>query len=210
MERGFDLCSALRRIRRIADCSQRQLAEQLGVSQSVLSRAEAGARELPLSLLVRAAALAGLRLALVNRDGREVTGMATNTVRDLGGRRFPAHLDTRYSDEGWWHGPERYSRPQPWYTFDRDRAGRDAARSETGTPDDHQLPQGGDSPQARRARRREEALRKAAEERQRRFLAGELVRQPDWVCQCPPECAELDQGLRPVHAPDCPCGCDVD
>jgi transcriptional regulator with XRE-family HTH domain len=200
----------LRRIRRAADLSQRELAAALGISQSAVAQGENGRRDFPAGVLVRAAALAGLRLALLDEDGNEVTPMADEAVRDTGYRRFPAHLDTRYSDERWWHGPERYSRPQPWYTFDRDRAGRDAARRVTGTPDDHQLPQPGDSPQARRARRRQAALRQAAEERQRRFLAGELARLPDWACECPPECAHLDQGTRPVHAPNCACGCDID
>ena len=72
--------------------------------------------------------------------------MAADAVRDMGNRRFPAHLDTRYGDEGWWHGPHRYDREQPWYTFDRDRRTRDRYRRRDGTPDDHQLPQPGDSP----------------------------------------------------------------
>ena len=61
------------------------------------------------------------------------TVMADGAVRDMSGRRFPAHLDTRYSDDGWWHGPERYSRAQPWYTFDRERTVRDWYRGRSGT-----------------------------------------------------------------------------
>ena len=54
--------------------------------------------------------------------------MADEAVRDLSGRRFPAHLDTRYADEDWWHDAHHWTRPQAWYTFDRDRAFRDGRR----------------------------------------------------------------------------------
>ena len=105
-----------------------------------------------------AAALAGLRLALLDGAGDEVAPMSDDAVADMGGRRFPAHLDTRHSDEGWWHGPHRYGREQPWYTFDRDRRMRDRTGARDGTPDDHQLPQPGDSPAERAEARRRERL----------------------------------------------------
>ena len=136
--------------------------------------------------------------------------MADGAVRDMGYRRFPAHLDTRHSDEGWWHGSERYSRTEPWYTFDRDRKRRDARRGDTGPPDDHQQPRAGDSPDERAAARRRASIREQHETWQRQLAAGEPSGVPDFVCECPPECAELDEGLRPVHAPDCRCLCDVD
>jgi HTH-type transcriptional regulator/antitoxin HipB len=172
----FDLTGALRRIRREADLSQRELAAACGVSSATVGHAEAGRRGLPVALLARAAALAGLRLTLVDRRGREVTGMVDPAVRDMADRRYPAHLDTRYSDEGWWHDAHRYSRSRPRYTFDRDRRTRDARRERTGTPEDHQLPQPGDSPEDRAERRRTERARIASEERERRFLAGEFRR----------------------------------
>src|SRR5512133_2443951 len=101
MAGDFDLAGAVRRIRRRADLSQRELADRCAVSQSAIARVENGRQDLSVRVLVAAARLAGLRLVLVDADGEEVTGMAENTVRDMGGRRFPAHLDTRYSDEGW-------------------------------------------------------------------------------------------------------------
>jgi transcriptional regulator with XRE-family HTH domain len=207
----FHLPGVLRRIRRAADLSQREFAAALGVSQSAVAQGESGRRDFPVGILVRAAGLAGLRLALVDGNGNEVSPMAHDAVRDMGYRRFPAHLDTRYSDEGWWHGPERYSRPQPWYTFDRDRDARDAARAATGTPVDHQIPQAGDSPEERRRKRQLAARRRWAAEIQRRREAGALLPAPlDLVCSCPPQCEQLDEGLRPVHAPACTCGCDID
>ena len=189
--------------------SQRQLAEHLGRSKSTIAAIEAGERGLDARTLGLAAELAGLRLALVDADGRQVTGMADDAVRDQAGRRFPAHLDTRYGDDDWWHGRERYSREQPWYTFDRLRYTRDHWRERRGTPDDHQLPQPGDSPRERREARKWAKERRRREELQRRFLAGEIRAPEEWTCSCPPECAELDVGERPVHARDCPCGCDI-
>jgi len=148
---GFDLPGALRRIRRTADLSQREMARALEVSKSYLGGAESGTSGLDVRVMARAAALAGLRLALLDGAGGEVPAMGADTVRDMGNRRFPAHLDTRYGDDGWWHGPHRYDREQPWYTFDRNRRMRNAYRVRDGTPDDHQLPQAGDSPADRAA-----------------------------------------------------------
>ncbi|WP_167760434.1 helix-turn-helix transcriptional regulator [Blastococcus sp. CT_GayMR16] len=207
----FDLCGALRRIRRSADLSQRELATAAGLSPSAVAHAEAGTRDLPTRALARAAAVAGLRLVLVDGTGQETVGMGDDTVRDLAGRRFPAHLDTRHSDQGWWHGPHRYSRYRPWYTFDRDRWTRDKYRRRHGTPEDHQLPQPGDSPADRAEVRRREYWRQRSEERERRFLAGDLARLPDaFLCSCPPRCDELDDySRRPVHAEECPCLCEL-
>ncbi|MFD2091606.1 helix-turn-helix domain-containing protein, partial [Blastococcus deserti] len=79
---GFDLPGTLRRIRRLADRSQRELAVELELSKSAIAAAESGRRDLPVSALARAAALAGLRLALLDADGAEVAGMAPDAVRD--------------------------------------------------------------------------------------------------------------------------------
>jgi transcriptional regulator with XRE-family HTH domain len=200
---GFDLCGALRRIRRIADLSQRDLAGAASISPSTLAHAEAGTRDLPVQSLARACAVVGLRIALLDENGDPVEGMADDSVRDRFGRRFPAHLDTRYSDEGWWHGPERYSRPVPWYTFDRDRGRRDARRSTRGTPSDHQLPQRCDGPAERAAARRQAARLRGIEK-------AKLRSEEPFDCSCPPECDELDdRSGPPVHATGCRCGCDI-
>lgn len=207
----FDLRGALRRIRRIADLSQRELAEASSLSVSAVAHAEAGSRDLPVAALARAAERAGLRLALVDAAGVEVRGMHPDGVRDRGGRRFPAHLDTMLSEQRasrWEHRPHLR---QPSYTFDRRDPEQDADSRARNRPDDHLLPQPGDSPEERAATRRREALRHSREERQRRFLAGDL--RSDHVgfeCTCLPGCDELDDWSgRPVHAEHCPCSCDV-
>ncbi len=206
----FDLPGALRRIRRAADLSQREVAERIGVSKSAVAAAENGTRDLGVAVLTRAARLAGLRLALLDPTGAEVEGMTPGAVRDGAGRRFPAHLDTRHGDVDWWHGEERYSRERPRYTFDRRRYTRDHWREGSGTPDDHQLPQPGDSLEERRRRRYQEARRRRAEELQRRRAAGELPEPVDWTCECPPACADLDFGDTQDHAEGCACQCDLD
>ncbi|MFQ1003341.1 helix-turn-helix domain-containing protein [Modestobacter sp. SSW1-42] len=214
--RGRSQLSAwVRRIRRAADLSQRELADALSVSSGAVARAETGDRDLPATVLMRAARLAGLRLALLDDAGDEVGGMAGNAVRDMAGRRFPAHLDTRYGDEGWWHDEVRYSRPRPWYTFDRDRRARDHRRTRRGEPSDHQVPQPGDAPQARARARRQAAW---AEQRR---LAEEGARRPTdtWAptCTCPAGCDALLFPSAPLsarenavpHVADCGCRCDV-
>ena len=208
---AFDLPGALRRVRRIADLSQRQLAATVGISTSAVGSAESGARDLPVGIVARIAEVAALRLVLVDLQGREVTPMSDASVRDMGGRRFPAHLDTRHSDEGWWHGPHRYDREQPWYTFDRRRDLRDQYRRALGTPEDHQSPQPGDSPADRAAARRHERRRAADEERERRFLAGEFAHVREaFTCTCPGACDDVDdRSGKPVHADGCPCNCDI-
>ena len=141
---AFELAGSLRRIRRIADLSQRQLAVAAEISVSAVAHAEAGTRDLQVTALARAAELAGLRLALLDGEGNEIGPMAPDTVRDLSGRRFPAHLDTRHSDElpdRWEH---RVDRPMPWFTVHRDRAGRDVARRRNGVPEDHHPVRPGD------------------------------------------------------------------
>src|SRR3954452_24171348 len=201
----------LRRVRRIADLSQRELAAAVGISPSAVASAESGARDLPLNVVARIAEVAALRLSLVDHDGREIAGMAEDAVRDAAGRRFPAHLDTRYSDDGWWHGPHRYDREPPWYTFDRDRSLRDRYRQQSGIPEDHQLPQPGDSPGDRAHVRQREHWRRRAEERERAFLAGELSGlDAGFTCCCLPACDDLDEQTGELlHAEACPCNCDL-
>jgi transcriptional regulator with XRE-family HTH domain len=208
---GMDLVGMLRRIRRTADVSQRELAECIGVSKSAVAAAESGTAGLDVRAVALAAELAGLRLTLVDGAGRELPGMDPEGVRDKSGRRFPAHLDTRHGDQDWWHDAHRYSRDRPWYTFDRDRARRDATRLRDGLPADHQRAQQGDSPAQRSERRRLARSRADHAERQRRLVAGELDGVDlSFACSCPPRCDELDdRSSRPVHAPDCACGCDL-
>ncbi|WNV76114.1 helix-turn-helix transcriptional regulator [Geodermatophilus sp. DSM 44513] len=169
------LSGLVRRIRRVADLSQRELAARVGVSKSAVAAVESGRSGMDARVLARAAELAGLRLALLDAEGREAAGMDADAVRDEGGRFYPAHLDTRHGDDRWWYALGQHGRdPQdPWYTFDRRRDLRDAVRRVQGTPEDHQRPQPGDSPRERAEARLDARWLAVARERRRRFLAGE-------------------------------------
>jgi transcriptional regulator with XRE-family HTH domain len=207
----FDLAAALRRIRRCADLSQRELATALGIAASTVAHAEVRRRDLPVRLLATAAEVAGLRLALLDAEGAEVTSMEDSAVRDERGRRFPAHLDPRHGDEGWWHGPERYSRNPPTYTFDRNRRLRDGRRHRTGVPTEHLRPQQGDS-LAERAAARQREVRRREEAERRAWLETHDAPGLDWGsgCTCPSACEydeECNEDLG--HAPACRCRCDV-
>ncbi|WP_448642156.1 helix-turn-helix domain-containing protein [Geodermatophilus sp. URMC 63] len=214
----LDLPGLIRRIRRAADLSQREIAGATGIPKATVAAAEAGTRGLDARDLARLAEVAGLRLVLVDGEGTEVAPMDGRAVRDEGGRRFPAHLDTRHGDEGWWHGPHRYDRTPVTYTFTRHRRRRDERRRvHGGTPEDHRLPRPGDGLAARAAARRAAARRAREEELERRRAAGALRPAGDrFRCECPPACDDLllDEGPptpgRPgPHAPDCVCRCDL-
>lgn len=208
---GFDLSGLLRRIRRSADLSQRELAARVGTSKSAIAAAETGRGGLDARVVAAAAHLAGLRIALLDADGHEVQGMRPDSVRDRSGRRFPAHLDTVLSEQRasrWEHRPHLR---RPTYTFDRRAPWGDASSRSRGRPDDHLVPQPGDSPEERAAAQRVEAIRRRREERGRRFLAGELRSSAAGLeCSCPPACDELDdRSGPPVHTEVCPCSCDL-
>ncbi|MGY1746106.1 helix-turn-helix domain-containing protein [Blastococcus sp. SYSU D00695] len=206
---GWAQAGALRRIRRLADLSQRQLAERLGISKSGVAAFEAGTRGIDVDTLVAAAALAGLRLALLDPEGREVSAMSAGTVRDGAGRRFPAHLDTEVGDDAVDVREYRRDRPFPVYTAHRDRARRDALRARRGTPDDHLASRPGDSPEERHAARQDAARRQRRAERERLGTARDLPPLVDPVCGCPSSC---DTGLasgRPRHIDGCACACDI-
>lgn len=90
----------VRRARRRARLSQRQLADRLGVSQSVVARWETGRRTPGVEHLEQVMHLAGLRLVVLDQEASSVEPMSEQAMRDRGGRRYPAHADVRV--DGWW------------------------------------------------------------------------------------------------------------
>jgi transcriptional regulator with XRE-family HTH domain len=119
----------VRRVRRIADLSQRQLARHIGVSPSTVGRIEAGSIMPTLPTLERILATAGLRLAAVDAEDRLVPPLPDDDLRDGGGRHYPSHLDV-IRDPGptdWWG--EQNGLAAPPVTFRRDRNRRDARRA---------------------------------------------------------------------------------
>jgi transcriptional regulator with XRE-family HTH domain len=203
----------LRRVRRLADMSQREMARASGIAPAALGRAEAGG-DLRVSQLGRILGVAGLRLAVLDGSGGELMPMSEHAVRDGAGRLLPAHLDTRHGDDDWWGGPHRPRLRPPRYTFDRDRTLRDERRA-AGVPEDHHLPEPGDSLAERAAARRRESLRRAQERREeahRAWLEAGSPRDPDWGtwCTCLPDCEYVEGRNEELsHATGCPCCCDV-
>lgn len=93
-----DAGGLIRRVRRLADLSQRELAARVGVAQSYISNVEGG-RSPDLATFLQILQLAGLRLAVVDEEGTEVAPMPDDVLRDRMGRRMPAHLDVYAAPE---------------------------------------------------------------------------------------------------------------
>lgn len=91
---GLDVSGYIRRARRLADLNQRELAAFVGVHQSVIARIERG-RDVSVQVFADALSAAGLRLAVVDSDGRELPPMPADVFQDRAGRRQPSHLDVR-------------------------------------------------------------------------------------------------------------------
>lgn len=89
---ALNVSAYVRRARRLADLSQRDLADVLGIDQAQVARLEAG-QDPRLSLFERTLAMAGLKLMIVDQEGAEVAPMPDDVLRDRAGRRQPAHLD---------------------------------------------------------------------------------------------------------------------
>ena len=128
-DNGFPAGGLIRAARRRADLGQHALAIRAAVSQSTVSRAEAGGLTPSLAVLCRLLAVADLELVVVDRDNRLVRPMITwDDTRDGADRRFPAHLDTILDPRmGEWWG-DRYGLARPPETFHRDGRRRDAQR----------------------------------------------------------------------------------
>ena len=95
-----DVAELIRRVRRRVKFSQRELAEQLGVSQSAVAKWETGHRPPTARMLCRILGLADVRLVAIDEDGERVRPMTTEAARDAGHRRYPAH--TCVWAEDWW------------------------------------------------------------------------------------------------------------
>ncbi|GAA1809254.1 hypothetical protein GCM10009682_33720 [Luedemannella flava] len=125
----YPVAGLVRRGRRLADLSQRQLARLANVAPATVGKVEAGRIMPSLSLFQRMLAAAGLTLVVIDDAGRLVRPMGeSDDVRDAAVRRYPSHLDTILDpEEGEWWG-DIYGMARPPETFRRNRAERDAAR----------------------------------------------------------------------------------
>lgn len=128
----------LRRARRQADLSQRELAQRSGLPRRTIERIEAGGTRRPALATMTALLSAAGALLLLAELGAPA---AIDRRRDRAGRRYPAHLDVRVVDAfGSWWGDwpllscmapviwHRAARRRPAYTFDLSRRTRDERR----------------------------------------------------------------------------------
>lgn len=102
----------IRRVRRRAKLSQRELAHELGVSQSAVAKWETGRTTPTARMLGKVLKLGELRVVAVKANGDRVLPMKTLAARDAGGRRYPAHAFVWA--EGWW-APEG-AEMTAWFT----------------------------------------------------------------------------------------------
>lgn len=97
----FPIAGLVRRARRLADLSQRQMARRANVSPATVGRAEAGTLVPSVDVFQRLLDSAGLYLVVVDADGRVVEPMEEHPfLVDKAGRRYPSHLDVLLDPEG--------------------------------------------------------------------------------------------------------------
>jgi len=136
----MDLGSWLRRLRRDADLSQRELAEKAGVAFQTVARIESGATPDPRFRTVeRLITSAGGQLSIVDTGGQAPATVPYDNVVDAAERRYPPHLDVRpvrQAADWWGSGWARYYHVEreywpakpPAYSFDLSRRWRDRLR----------------------------------------------------------------------------------
>jgi transcriptional regulator with XRE-family HTH domain len=131
-----EVANIVRRVRRTADMSQRELAVAANVAKSTIAAIEANLQSPRVETLEAILRVGGCMLVAINvatDQVEEVWPWNSFGLRDRSGRLFPAHLDIREvgpGGEGWW-GTERllyHGRTRPRHTFDRDRRCRDDKR----------------------------------------------------------------------------------
>lgn len=203
---AFDAAGIIRRVRRVADLSQMELADVLGVAQSSVARWEAARKEPSLERLQQILAIAGLTLAAVDEAGARVPPMRGDALRDLGYRRYPAHLDLLATggvdDLGGQipqlgHAPRRRGRRDEYM-----RSAEGRRNAEDRRHDDHLT-------EAEVYAERREVRDRRREETRRQQQTAEEARRARGIPPSDPRCFCIDDcflGCRCVA--ECPCQCD--
>ncbi len=195
---GIDVAGHLRRVRRWADISQRQLAASVGVTPAVVGRWETGGA-MTVAMFEQVLALAGLKIMVVEDDDRPTPPMRSDAVRDAGGRRYPAHLDVLPTVTN----EERWDRPQN-DVFAPYRRRRDRLRQTLREiPSDHPTPT--DVLQEKQIHFELQHMVRLERLRQLRQRATALgLNALEFVsCTCPVSCEE-----SPACPSTCPCQCE--
>lgn len=194
----FDVPGYIRKVRRVRDLSQRDLALRLGVGQTTVARWETGTVEPSLSAFRALLALADWDLQVRDMDQREVASMRNDAVRDEAGRRCPAHMDvvlfrsappanSRHESRNW-------CVPGRW---ERDRRRHDQWGG--GMPADHPFPSEVSAYVEELRLRRDVRARRAAAH----YRALEATRPAPPECTCPDVCFEGNYCVA-----ECPCHCE--
>ena len=189
----LDVSGVVRRLRRTNDLSQRDLARAVGIDQSQIARIEASHRGIDVELFAQILEMGGMRLAIVDAHGVEITPVGQDVLRDNAGRRMPAHLDVLEPGELPYfalRGP-RYDRAKPRARYHHRRA-RDRRRTEVGIDPSVDQPTRSGIAEVERAAR---AARLAHVRRR-----ASALRSDD--CTCIPACWE-----HAGCAPSCGCRC---
>jgi HTH-type transcriptional regulator/antitoxin HipB len=176
--------------RRRADLSQRDLARLSRVPQSRIAALESGRGTASVERVDELLGAMGLRLAVVDAQGRVVEPAHPDLVRDNAGRRFPAHLDVDPPDlvpTHVLHFP-RYDRlpARGWYHH---RPKRDERRRR-GIPSPPRHPT-------------EQELRDRAARLRRGQVPRLSLPAPEPECTCSIQCL-----LSPGCQHGCPCQCE--
>ncbi len=191
MDEEFDAARFIVRVRRRADLSQRQLADVIGVSRATIGRLESGASHVDTATLGVILSVAGLRLAVLDEAGKEVTPVPIDLLRDHANRRFPGHLDVLPPEDmpAYRGANPRRGRPDAnaWFLQRRARA---TLRDKVGVPLDH--------PSVTGERRRKRARREAG-------VAAAVLK---YRSQPLPECTCLDECFELACLEDCSCQCE--
>jgi transcriptional regulator with XRE-family HTH domain len=126
---SYPIAGLVRRARRLADMSQRQLAWCVKTSPATIGKVEKGILTPSVDLLARILAAANLYLVVVDHEGQVLQPMVDRSdILDGAERRYPAHLDTILDPKpGEWWG-DIYGLTSPPETYHRDRRYRDARR----------------------------------------------------------------------------------
>jgi transcriptional regulator with XRE-family HTH domain len=122
---GYPLDGLIRRIRRTARLSQRDLARAANVAPSAVAAFETGRKIPSLASLQRMLHAANYQLVVIDEAGHLVIPLEVwDGVADLAGRRFPAHLDLILDPVcgEWW--ADGYGLTRPPETFRRSRGYR--------------------------------------------------------------------------------------
>lgn len=129
---GYSLAGIIRKVRRVADLSQRELAKHAKVSPATVAGYETGAITPSLEALQRVLNAANYQLVVVDVDGRLAVPLEVwQDVADGAGRRYPAHLDTILDPVfgEWW--ADGFGLQRPPETFRRNRHYRDWQRRQS-------------------------------------------------------------------------------